>query len=73
MGLGGGVPHPLRPGAALAPGLAQPGVLPQLRALLEALCAWGLFAPDLNATNVLVEPSGRHPDPGLGPGPVGIR
>jgi hypothetical protein len=34
------------------------GVLPQLRTLLEALCAWGLHAPDLNATNVLVEPSG---------------
>jgi len=34
------------------------GVLPQLRVLLEALCAWGLYAPDLNATNVLVEPSG---------------
>jgi hypothetical protein len=36
----------------------EPGVLPQLRTLLEALCAWGLFAPDLNATNVMVEPSG---------------
>ena len=36
----------------------RPGVLPQLRTLLEALCAWGLHAPDLNATNVLVEPSG---------------
>jgi RIO-like serine/threonine protein kinase len=36
----------------------QPGVLPQLRALLEALCAWGLHAPDLNATNVLVDASG---------------
>jgi hypothetical protein len=33
-------------------------VLPQLRTLLGALCAWGLYAPDLNATNVLVEPSG---------------
>ena len=33
-------------------------VLPQLRTLLEALCGWGLYAPDLNATNVLVAPSG---------------
>lgn len=30
----------------------------QLRTLLEALCAWGLYAPDLNATNVLVDPAG---------------
>ena len=30
----------------------------QLRVLLDALCAWGLYAPDLNATNVLVDPSG---------------
>jgi len=30
----------------------------QLRILLDALCAWGLYAPDLNATNVLVDPSG---------------
>jgi hypothetical protein len=37
----------------------QPEVLPRLRALLEALCAWGLYAPDLNATNVLVSPSGE--------------
>lgn len=34
------------------------GVLPQLRTLLQALCAWGLYAPDLNATNVMVEPGG---------------
>ena len=33
-------------------------VLPRLRTLLEALCAWGLLAPDLNATNILVQPSG---------------
>ena len=33
-------------------------VLPQLRTLLAALCAWGLYAPDLNATNVLVDPQG---------------
>jgi hypothetical protein len=29
-------------------------VLPRLRRAIEALSAWGLFAPDLNATNVLV-------------------
>jgi hypothetical protein len=29
-------------------------VIPQLKILLKALCAWGLHAPDLNATNVLV-------------------
>ena len=33
-------------------------VLPALRLLLEALCAWGLRAPDLNATNIMVQPSG---------------
>ena len=53
--------------------------LPGLRMLLEALCAWGLLAPDLNATNVMVpagSPGGlltldwdrahwlTHPDPG---------
>jgi hypothetical protein len=26
----------------------------QLKAQIEALCDWGLFAPDLNATNVMV-------------------
>ena len=36
----------------------RPGVLPQLRTLLAALCAWGLHAPDLNATNIMVQPSG---------------
>jgi len=36
-----------------------PGALPQVRTLLEALCAWGLFAPDLNATNFLVRPDGQ--------------
>ena len=36
----------------------RPEVLPRLRVLLEALCAWGLWAPDLNATNVLVDPAG---------------
>lgn len=33
-------------------------VLPQLRKMLEALCAWGLHAPDLNATNILLCPDG---------------
>ena len=33
-------------------------VLPQLETLLEALCAWGLYAPDLNATNILVDARG---------------
>jgi hypothetical protein len=35
-----------------------PEVLAQLGTLLGALCAWGLHAPDLNATNILVQPSG---------------
>ncbi|MDR3672506.1 MAG: hypothetical protein P4L36_16790 [Holophaga sp.] len=48
--LGAGVPWPRA--------WDQHGVAPQLRALLEALCGWGLYAPDLNATNVLVDPSG---------------
>jgi len=30
----------------------------QLKAQIEALCAWGLFAPDLNATNVMVSAEG---------------
>ncbi len=34
-------------------------VLRQLREQIDALCAWGLFAPDLNATNVMVTPSGE--------------
>jgi len=29
-------------------------VIPNLKCLLEALCDWGLHAPDLNATNVMV-------------------
>jgi hypothetical protein len=33
--------------------------LDQVRAILDALCAWGLYAPDLNATNFLVEPGGH--------------
>jgi len=34
-------------------------VFPQLATLLEALAAWGLHAPDLNATNILLTPEGR--------------
>ncbi len=30
----------------------------QLRSAIEALCAWGLHSPDLNATNVMVTPEG---------------
>jgi len=33
-------------------------ILPRLKALLEPLCAWGVWAPDLNATNVLVASDG---------------
>jgi hypothetical protein len=33
--------------------------LPQVRTILEALSAWGLLAPDLNATNFLVAPGGE--------------
>lgn len=33
--------------------------LPQVKGILEALSAWGLFAPDLNATNFLVRPDGQ--------------
>ncbi|MGA2081158.1 MAG: lipopolysaccharide kinase InaA family protein [Holophaga sp.] len=36
----------------------SPQVLAELRTLLKALGAWGLLAPDLNATNILVRPSG---------------
>jgi len=36
-----------------------PGVLPQLHAAIRALAAWGLWAPDLNATNVLVDAQGQ--------------
>lgn len=32
--------------------------LPALREAMGALCAWGLWAPDLNATNVLIQPEG---------------
>jgi hypothetical protein len=37
---------------------ASPAVLPQLEILLGALCGWGLLAPDLNATNILVTAAG---------------
>jgi len=37
----------------------SPEVLPRLQVLLEALCAWGLWAPDLNATNVMVTADGQ--------------
>ena len=36
----------------------QPGIAEQRRTLLEALCAWGLHSPDLNATNILIAPGG---------------
>lgn len=36
----------------------SPRVLPELGAALDALCAWGLWAPDLNATNILLPPDG---------------
>jgi len=34
-------------------------VLPALARMLEALCALGLWAPDLNATNVLITAGGQ--------------
>ncbi len=36
--------------------LSQPSA--RLRPLIEALCAWGLHSPDLNATNVMITPKG---------------
>jgi hypothetical protein len=36
----------------------SPLVLPALKTALGSLCEWGLWAPDLNATNVLVKPDG---------------
>jgi len=36
----------------------DPTVPGKLKAQIEALCAWGLFAPDLNATNVMVTAEG---------------
>lgn len=33
-------------------------LLPQLKVLLEALSEWGLHAPDLNATNFIIDESG---------------
>jgi hypothetical protein len=32
----------------------SPGVVPQVARLMAALAEWGLYAPDLNATNILV-------------------
>jgi hypothetical protein len=34
-------------------------VVVQLRQRIDALCAWGLFSPDLNATNVMVASAGE--------------
>lgn len=34
------------------------GILPALHQAVEALVAWGLWSPDLNATNVMVGPEG---------------
>jgi len=34
-------------------------VMPRLKLLLEALCAWGLWTPDLNATNVMLAADGE--------------
>ena len=49
----------------LQPGVAWPGAweegrarLPELQQAIDALCVWGLWAPDLNATNVLVVADG---------------
>ncbi|HLO66529.1 MAG TPA: hypothetical protein VK188_05890 [Holophaga sp.] len=36
----------------------DPGALPAIRTMLAALAAWGLHAPDLNATNFMVGPQG---------------
>jgi len=36
----------------------RPGVLPALTQAIEALVSWGLWSPDLNATNVMVEAQG---------------
>ncbi len=49
-------------------------VLPALNQAIRALCAWGLWSPDLNATNVLVHPRGilllDWDRAGFQPGPV---
>lgn len=34
-------------------------ILESLHQAIAALCAWGIWAPDLNATNVLVRPGGE--------------
>jgi RIO-like serine/threonine protein kinase len=36
----------------------SPRVVPELLVMLEALAAWGLHAPDLNATNVMLAADG---------------
>lgn len=36
----------------------DPAALPAIRTMLAALAAWGLHAPDLNATNFMVGPGG---------------
>lgn len=36
-----------------------PAAVPPLLDLVRALCAWGLHAPDLNATNVMIAPDGQ--------------
>lgn len=36
-----------------------PGLVDELAAAVRALAAWGLWSPDLNATNVLVDGQGR--------------
>lgn len=36
--------------------LSQPSA--RLRPIIDALCAWGLYSPDLNATNVMITPEG---------------
>ncbi len=38
---------------------AAQDIAEQLRSPIEALCAWGLHSPDLNATNVMVTPQGE--------------
>lgn len=46
-------------GGAPWPRTWDEAALPQVRTLLGALCAWGLYAPDLNATNFQVLPDGQ--------------
>ncbi len=37
----------------------SPEILPPLNVMLDALAAWGLHAPDLNATNILLTTEGQ--------------